>query len=234
MNRLIAITGATKGIGRAIAERFAREKFDLAICARNGSDLDVTRREIESAHSVKVHIQSADVSDPAQATAFGKFVMALNRPVDVLVNNAGHFVPGATLDEPAGALAHMIEANVYSAYHVTRSIAGQMKKNQSGHIFNVCSIASIMAYPNGGSYAISKFALLGFTKVLREELKTHQVRVTAVLPGATKTASWAGVDLPDARFVPPEDVADVIFNAFSLSPRSVVEELIIRPQLGDL
>ena len=98
----------------------------------------------------------------------------------------------------------------------------------------MCSIASIKAYPNGGSYAISKFALLGFSKVLREELKEFGIRVTAILPGATRTASWDGVELPDDRFMKVEDVADTIFSAYSLSSRSVVEEILIRPQLGDI
>jgi short-subunit dehydrogenase len=109
-----------------------------------------------------------------------------------------------------------------------------MKLNRSGHIFNMCSIASFMAYPNGGSYAISKFALLGFSKCLREELKTFGIRVTAVMPGATKTASWEGVEIPEDRFIKVEDVADSVFAAYALSDRSVIEELIIRPQLGDL
>jgi short-subunit dehydrogenase len=98
----------------------------------------------------------------------------------------------------------------------------------------MCSIASIKAYPNGGSYAISKFALLGFSKVLREELKEYGVRVTAVLPGATRTASWDAIDLPEDRFMRAEDVAETVFSAYSISERSVVEEIIIRPQLGDI
>ena len=98
----------------------------------------------------------------------------------------------------------------------------------------MCSIASIRAYPNGGSYAISKFALLGFSKVLREELKDFGIRVTAVMPGATRTASWNGTDLPDERFMKVEDVADAVYAAYALSGRSVVEEMIIRPQLGDI
>jgi hypothetical protein len=161
-------------------------------------------------------------------------VLDLNRPVDVLVNNAGKFIPGTTMEEAEGNLESMIETNVYSAYHVTRGLVAHMKAKTAGHIFNLCSIASIKAYPNGGSYAISKFALLGFSKVLREELKESGIRVTAVLPGATRTASWDGVDLPDTRFIKPEDVAEVIFNAYSISDRSVVEEVIIRPQLGDI
>ena len=128
----------------------------------------------------------------------------------------------------------MVESNVYSAYHLSRSIVPAMKEIRSGHVFNMCSIASIKAYPNGGSYAISKFALLGFSKVLREELKEFNVRVTAVLPGATRTASWDGVDLPEDRFMRAEDVAETVFSAYSISERSVVEEIIIRPQLGDI
>jgi NAD(P)-dependent dehydrogenase (short-subunit alcohol dehydrogenase family) len=91
-----------------------------------------------------------------------------------------------------------------------------------------------MAYPNGGSYAISKFALLGFSRCLRAELKEYGIRVTAVMPGATLTDSWAGTSYPNDRFMPPEDVAEMVFSAYSLSTRSVVEDIIIRPQLGDL
>jgi short-subunit dehydrogenase len=234
MHKLVAVTGATKGIGRAIAERFAAAKFDVAVCARNPKDLQLFKDEIEKKYSVNVFVKSTDTSDKKQVDEFTKFVLALNRPIDIIVNNAGFFTPGATMEEPDGTLESMIEGNVYSAYYVTRGLISSMKKNKSGHIFNMCSIASIKAYPNGGSYAISKFALLGFSKVLREELKEFNIRVTAVLPGATKTQSWDGVDLPDTRFMKPEDVAEVVFNAYSISDRSVVEEVIIRPQLGDI
>ena len=98
----------------------------------------------------------------------------------------------------------------------------------------MCSVASIQAYPNGGSYAISKFALLGFSKTLREELKDFGIRVTAVLPGATRTSSWDGTELPDERFIKAEDVAEVVFATYQLSTRSVVEEIVIRPQKGDI
>jgi short-subunit dehydrogenase len=128
----------------------------------------------------------------------------------------------------------MMGANLYSAYYTTRGLIASMKTRGQGHVFTLCSIASIKAYPNGGSYAISKFALLGLTKVLREELKPSGIRVTAVLPGATRTSSWDAVALPEERFMKPEDVADAVYGAYSLSPRSVVEEILIRPQLGDI
>jgi NAD(P)-dependent dehydrogenase (short-subunit alcohol dehydrogenase family) len=91
-----------------------------------------------------------------------------------------------------------------------------------------------MPYANGGSYCISKYALLGMTKVLREEMKEHGVRVTAIMPGATLTTSWEGTELPEDRFMNAEDVAHAVWGAYALSERSVVEEIVIRPQLGDI
>jgi len=234
MNKFVVVTGGTKGIGRAILEKFASEGFDVATCARKESDLKELKDAFQQKYGVTATVFKADLSDKNQVNAFVQFISDQKRHVDVLVNNAGYFVPGQVLDEPEGSLESMINCNVYSAYYTTRGLAAEMKKTGAGHIFNMCSIASIKAYPNGGSYAISKFALLGFSKVLREELKNTGIRVTAVLPGATKTASWDGVDLPDDRFMKVEDVADTIFAVYSLSKNSVVEEILIRPQLGDI
>ena len=109
-----------------------------------------------------------------------------------------------------------------------------MQERGAGAVFNICSTASLMAYNNGGSYCMSKFALYGFSKVLREEMKPHNIRVTAVLPGATFTASWEGVDIPEARFMPAEDVAEMIYQTYAMSDRTVVEDIIMRPLLGDM
>ncbi|MDZ4715453.1 MAG: SDR family NAD(P)-dependent oxidoreductase [Cytophagales bacterium] len=234
MSKLAAITGGTKGIGRALVEKFAAAGFDIVTCARQAVDLTSLKKEVEAKHAVKVHVKAADLSDRHQVSAFTDFVGGLNQPLDVLINNAGYFAPGAITDEPEGALEQMVAANLYSAYHITRALVGPMKERKQGHVFNMCSVASIKAYPNGGSYAISKFALLGFSKTLREELMSSGIRVTAILPGATRTTSWDATDLPEERFMKPEDVADAVFGAFGLSSRSVVEEIIIRPQAGDI
>ncbi len=234
MNKLLVVTGGSKGIGRCIIERFAREGFDIATCSRKQSDLNTLKSEIEQTFKVAVHTYLADVTDKQQVKGFTDFVNRLNRPVDVLVNNAGYFEPGQVSEEPDGILEKMIHSNLYSSYNTTRGVVGGMKSRKWGHIFTICSIASIKAYPNGGSYAISKFALLGFTKVLREELKEFGIRVTAVLPGATKTSSWDETELPASRFMKPEDVAESVYGAYSLSRNTVVEEILIRPQLGDI
>ena len=235
MRKLIVVTGGTKGIGRAIIERFLQEDFDCVTCARNQSELKEMESQIRSSFpKAKLHVMQTDMSVKEQVMAFADYVLKLNREVHVLVNNAGYFVPGSITTEKEGTLESMIDANLYSAYHITRGLAGKMKENRKGHIFNMCSIASIKAYDNGGSYAISKFAMLGFSKCLREELKEFNIRVTAVMPGATKTRSWEASDLPDDRFMKIEDIAETVFAAYNLSERSVVEEIIIRPQLGDI
>ena len=233
MNKLIAVTGGTKGIGRAILDKFSAHGFDIITCARNEDELYKLKTHLEKS-GVKAYVSVADLSDKNQVKAFTEFVNSIGRPLDVLVNNAGFFLPGLVTEEPEGALESMINTNLYSAYYTTRGLIGHMKANKSGHIFNICSIASIIAYPNGGSYSISKFALLGFSKVLREELKDYGIRVTAILPGATRTASWEGVELPEERFMKAEDVADAVYAAYALSGRSVVEEMVIRPQFGDI
>jgi short-subunit dehydrogenase len=234
MNKVVVVTGGTKGIGRAIVEKFSANSFDAIVSARNAADLQSLKTTVEKTYGNTVHIYKADMAVMADVNAFGAFVLSQSKAIDVLVNNAGYFVPGEVCTEPEGQLEGMINANLYSAYYMTRALAATLKENKQGHIFNMCSIASIKAYANGGSYAVSKFAMLGLTKCLREELKPHGIRVTAIMPGATKTASWDGVDLPDSRFMKIEDVADAVYGAYALSRNSVVEEIIIRPQLGDI
>src|SRR5690349_1263764 len=234
MAGLVVVTGGTKGIGRAIINAFAAKGFDICTCARRKEDLDKTSAEVARQFKVKVHTHVADLSVSNDIRSFIKFFNAIGQPADVLVNNAGYFVGGKVTEEPDGTLEAMMNANLFSAYHVTRGLVGGMKSKRKGHIFNMCSIASFAAYANGGSYAITKHALLGFSKVLREELKPHGVKVTAVMPGATRTASWEGTDLPDERFMKVEDVAAMILATYSLSGQSVVEDIIIRPQLGDI
>ena len=234
MNRIIVVTGGTKGIGKAIIRLFADKGFDIVTCSRSEADLQALGDEIATAYpNISFQTHRADLSDKAEVEDFVSFVQTHSVGVDVLVNNAGLFIPGEVHKEDEGVLDQMLKANLHSAYHVTRGLLPAITNNQ-GHIFNMCSTASIMPYENGGSYCIAKHALLGFTKVLRQELKEKQVRVTAILPGATYTASWEGVEMPEERFMDPADVAHAVWGAYALSPRSVVEEILIRPQLGDL
>jgi len=230
----IVVTGGSRGIGRAIVEKFTSNGFNAVVCGRNFPDLEALKDEIEQKQDVQVLIKSTDLAIKEEVKDFGEFVLKYIESPAVLVNNAGVFVPGAVHDEQEGVLEKMMKTNVYSAYHITRALLPAMKSAKQGHIFNMCSTASIIPYVNGGSYCITKFALLGFSKVLREELKETGIKVTAVLPGATHTDSWKGVDIPEERFMKPEDVAETVHGAYALSERAVIEEILMRPQLGDI
>ncbi|RPD43857.1 SDR family oxidoreductase [Paracnuella aquatica] len=233
----IVITGASRGLGRAIAEAFAQDKqgHTLILTARNKEYLETFSRELQGRFPrTRILAQAADLADKEATVALGQWILHRVPQIDVLVNNAGSFVPGNVGDEPDGALEHMMAVNLYSAYHLTRTLLPSMKAARSGHIFNMCSIASLKAYPNGGAYSISKFALLGFSKNLREELKEHGIKVTAVMPGAVYTDSWAGSDVPQSRIMEAKDIALLVYQAAHLSPQATVEEIVVRPQLGDL
>ena len=235
MRQLVVITGGTKGIGKATLEKFLAEGFDVATCARSRQDLDSLADEMKTAYpEACIWAEKADLSKKEEIKAFAEVVKSLGRPVSMLLNNTGVFIPGIIYSEEEGNLELMMETNLYSAYHLTRTLIGDMIERKAGHIFTTGSIAGIQAYAGGGSYSISKFALLGFTKALREDMKPYGIRVTSILPGATYTASWEGADLPPERFMKASDIANAIYGAFALSPQTVVEEIILRPQLGDL
>lgn len=230
----VIITGASKGIGKAIAEQFAAAGHTLFLCSRNEKQLYDTVAGLQTKYpNCTVKAKPADMGNAAEAKAFGVWCLGFGVP-DILVNNAGQFLPGSVHDEKEGTLEQMIEVNLYSAYHLTRVLLPRMIAVEHGHIFNICSIASLNAYANGGSYSISKFALLGFSRNLREELKPHGIKVTAVCPGATMSGSWDGVDIDPKRIMEAEDVAKMVYASAQLSPMAVVEDIIMRPQLGDL
>lgn len=230
----IIVTGASKGIGKAIAEKFAVEGNTLLLCSRGEKSLYDTVNELQTEYpSCIIKGMSCDMSNKEEVLAFAEWCLKYGTP-DILVNNAGQFIPGSIHNEDEGILEQMIQTNLYSAYYLTRALLPSMIQQSSGHIFNICSIASLNAYANGGSYSISKFALLGFSKNLREELKPKGIKVTSVMPGATLSASWDGFDIDPNRIMEVNDVAEMIVAASKLSPMAVVEDIVMRPQLGDL
>ena len=233
----VVITGASRGIGKSIAEQIAGDGQGHVILlgARDEQRLAGVAKELQERFPASVfHFKACDLGRKEEAIAFGDWVLDTVSTIDILINNAGTFVPGNISDEADGALETMLEVNLYSAYHLTRSLLPRMISSRTGHIFTICSIAGLQAYPNGGAYSISKFALLGFTKNLRHELKPHNIKVTAVIPGAVYTDSWKGSGVPPERIMEAEDIAQVIYSVSHLSPQATVEEIVMRPQQGDL
>lgn len=230
----VVVTGASKGIGKAIAEIFAANGARLYLCSRGEVALYKTMEDLQTRFpQATVKARPADLSVKEEAIAFGNWCLSQATP-DILVNNAGLFEPGSVHSEPEGLLESQLNVNLFSAYHLTRSLLPAMMKSKQGHIFNMCSIASLHAYANGGAYSISKFALYGFSKNLREELKPHGIKVTSVHPGAVLTNSWGDFDNSSNRIMEAADIAKMVWAASSLSMQACVEDIVIRPQLGDL
>lgn len=233
----VVITGASKGIGKAIAKKFAANDYHLVLCSKTAIDLYKTVEELQiNFPSISIKAKPYDLSK--EAKEFGEWVLQNNIVPTILINNAGYFEPGNIYNEPEGLLEKQIETNLYSAYHLTRKLLPTMMAKATmqtpHHIFNICSVASLQAYPNGGAYSISKFALAGFSKNLREEMLQHNIKVTAVYPGAVLTNSWGSFDNSNNRIMEAEDIASMVFAASQLSVAACVEEIVLRPQQGDL
>jgi short-subunit dehydrogenase len=218
-----------------MAERFAAGGYDLYLCSRDKDRLAEAKRELDDGYPrIAVHIRTADMGEKTQVLEFGQWLLDAGVETDVLINNAGQFVPGSVYDEPDGVLEHLMAVNLYSAYHLTRKLLPSMIRRKAGHIFNICSVASLQAYPGGGAYGITKYALAGFSANLREEMKPQRIKVTTVYPGAAFTDSWAGSGVDPDRIMTAADVAEMVYSASRLSPQATVEEILLRPQAGDL
>jgi 3-oxoacyl-[acyl-carrier protein] reductase len=222
------ITAATKGIGRAISIKLAEQGYNLAICARNEQDLKTFASEL-SYTGVQIKYLKTDCSIKADVYAFGDFALREFGSIDVLVNNAGTFLPAALLDETDDGFELQLNLNLKAAYFISKCIGKIMRAKRSGHIFNICSVASKEIVKNAGTYSVTKTALLCLNNVLRQELAEYNVKVTAVLPGSTLTSSWEGTDIPEEKFVQPEDIANTIYQVLNLSTGANVDEVIIRP-----
>jgi len=230
----IVVTGASKGIGYAIAEIFAANGHNLYLTSKTPASLAKAVDTLKTQYpTIQVEYMPADLSIQGEVSSFASWCLSKTQP-NILINNAGYFVPGQLQNEADGQLQDQLNTNLFSAYHLTRALLPSMLAQKAGHIFNICSIASLHAYENGGAYSISKFALLGFSKNLRMELKDKGIKVTAVCPGAVYTNSWSGSGVDPKRIMEANDIAKMVYAASQLSPQAVVEDMVMRPQLGDL
>jgi len=231
---IAVVTGASQGIGQAIAEEFAaRDGAQVALVARTASKLEETA-EACRAHGGEPLVLPTDVTDEDAVAEMAEAVRAEWAAPDVLVNNAGLF-RYAPLDElTLEGFREQLDVNLTGTFAVTKAFLPAMRERESGHLFFMGSVASVQAYPGNAGYCAAKHGVRGLARVVREETKDEGLRVTTVLPGATYTPTWDGVDLPEDRFMPPEDIARSVVDAYHLSDRTVLEELVLRPQEGDV
>ena len=229
------ITAATKGIGRAVAIAFAKEGINLAICARGEQDLLAFKNELLAINpNIQVVTVATDVSIKEQILQFAATAEKELGAISIIVNNAGIYQPSSILDDADDTFLKSVNTNVAPAYELYRYFGKTMIAAREGHIFNICSVAALNPIAEAGTYSVTKFALLGLTKVIRLEMQQHGVKVTAVIPGSTLTSSWDGVKVEKDTMVLPEDIASAIINIYKMSPGANVDEIIIKPASGQI
>lgn len=229
----VLITGATKGIGKAIAFKMAESGFNLALCSRNADELNQLKLHLNQKHpDIKVFIKAIDCGIKADVYSFADEALAELKQIDVLVNNVGIFAMNYLLDEDEDSLENSMKVNTYSAYYLYKKLAPLMRERRNGFIFNMCSVASNTSIVNAGSYCVTKAALLSLNNIMREEMMPHHVKVTAILPGATLTNSWEGTTVSPDEFIKPEDVALAIDQIMKMSFGANVDQIVMKPVHG--
>jgi 3-oxoacyl-[acyl-carrier protein] reductase len=229
-HRTCVVTGATDGIGRAVALALADAGARLAVCARTADRVNALVRELDRDGTVVG--TSCDVSDEGAVHAFASFARDRLGPVDVLVNNAGLARFGSAWELPVEAFDEIMAVNVRGTFLMTRAFLPDMLARGDGHIINIASLAGRNPVPGAAAYAAAKHAVLGFSKSLLGEVRQHGVRVTAICPGSVVTPffekSGGSLDRPE-RKLQPEDISDTVLAVLQLPPRALISELDIRP-----
>jgi len=232
---VIVVTGSSQGIGAAIARVFAAEVSGvrLALVARNGRGLGAVARACGKLGAVAEPFV-CDATDESQVAAMAEAVTGRFGTPDVLVNNAGHYEAAPFCEMSAAQFDRLVAANLRTVFLVSRAFVPAMVRRGRGDVFNMSSIAGLGGMAGGAGYCAAKFGVTGLTKVMRAELRTKGLRVCCVHPGATESPSWDGSGVPARRMMPAGDVARAFLAVYRMSRRTVVEEIVLRPQLGDL
>ncbi len=227
------ITGASRGIGRAIAGAFAARGARLVLASRS-PELKSAAEEL--ARETEVYAVRADVSSPAGVRRLFAAVKRRFGSLDILVNNAG-MAESRPVAETSDALwKETLGTNLTGTFLCSRAAVGLMLAQRRGHIVNILSVAAFTAFPDSAAYCAAKAGALAFTRVLREEVRSSGIRVTAILPGAVDTAIWERLwpDAPREKMMPPSDVAEAVLHAVLAPESSVLEEIVLKPIGGNL
>jgi len=224
--RVVLITGAGRGIGRALAHAFAAAGAKVALLGKTKKNLLEVQKELKDSGAATV-VLAADVSDEG---AVSRAVAAAEQqlgPVDVLVNNAGIFALAPVEKMDTVAFDRMLAVNLRGPFLMSRAVLPGMKSRERGHIVNISSTAGRRGFAGGGAYCASKFGLAGLTEAMRYEARASNVRVTCVYPSTVNTdlVKKAGMVLAPDRAIQPEDVANAVVSLVAMDDRAMTTAL---------
>lgn len=228
----IIITGASQGIGAATARAFAKNN-SLFLLARDENNLKKVSDECEKL-GANTQYFVCDVTKEQEVKTVAQHILTTIDAPHLLINNAGFYAPSHFQSMSSELFRAQIDINLISSFLITQAFLPAMLAKKSGDIFFVCSIASLGAYPNSVAYTTAKHGLLGLARSLRLEVMHQGLRVVSIMPGAVLTPAWDGVNVPEECFIPADDIAKVMVDVHKLDPRTNVEEVIVRPQRGDI
>jgi NAD(P)-dependent dehydrogenase (short-subunit alcohol dehydrogenase family) len=232
--KVVLITGASRGIGLALARALASEGCDLIICGRNAAQLTQVETEL-TRKNIRVLALTCDVRDKASVAEMFKAIRKNFERLDILINNVGVTHPQVPIRQlPSKDWNDVIASTLTGMFLVTKHALPMMTRGAT--IVNMLSVSAKQAFPGQAAYNSAKHGALGFTNTLREELRAEGIRVIAVLPGPTETPIWDTLwpEAPREKMIKPETVAQAVMDALTLPPDSTVEEIVIRPITGSL
>jgi NAD(P)-dependent dehydrogenase (short-subunit alcohol dehydrogenase family) len=232
---IVLVTGASRGIGRAIAVAFAADRARIALVGRDRAGLDETAALVSRANG-DGRVITGDITAATDVERVIRSTVDAFGGIDVLVNNAGIAIIGKIDDFPLADLRRQLEVNVVGAFAMTQAALPWLRKSARAHVFNVGSVCSIETFPEWSAYCASKHALLGFSSALRQEVRGAGIRVTDVLPGATATEIFDALpgNWPKDQMQPASAVGDAVLAAWRAPRAAMIERIQITPSGGAL
>jgi short-subunit dehydrogenase len=233
-NSIVWITGASSGIGKALATEFALNKSLVAASARSKDALRRLKKEINDSKK-ELEIFPLDITNYNQLQETADKISA-DYKINCLINNAGATTFKLAIDNTIEEIKEVIDTNLYGSIYAIKSVLPKMIEQKQGTIINIISVAAETVLTKSSIYAASKAGLQAYTKVLREELRENNIRIINVLPGATRTPIWPNhvLEKYSERMMSPAELAKLIYHIYSIKSNLVAEEITVRPIKGDL
>ena len=226
--KIAVVTGASRGIGLAIAHRLGQMGAKLSICARDPQKLEAATNQLR-AIAPAVFAAPVDVRREDQIATFVQYTQKNLGPIDILVNNAGIGWFGPAHEASEQTWDAILDTNLKSVFLMSKTVAPAMIERKTGHIVNIASLAGKNAFKNGGIYCASKWGLLGLTECMAEDLRQHGIRVSTVCPGSVATDFSPHTGKDPAKMLQSEDIAHAVETIVTQSPQSFISQILIRP-----